>query len=207
MRELLRGVAAGLLALALAGALASRAGWIAIDAPRPGGTGPWILARATGHAAFAALALATLAGLLISTRAGDRWIPRAALVELHGWLSPLALALTGGHALALLADRYLRYDLIDVVVPLASGYRPTAVGLGIAAAYLALVVHASFGLRRRLGARRWRRLHYLSFAAFAAAALHAALAGTDAARPWAIALLAAPIAGVGLLIARRLRRA
>ena len=48
-------------------------------------------------------------------------------------------------------------------------------------AYGALVVHVSFQLRKRLGARAWRRLHYLSFAVFLGALLHGVLAGSDSA--------------------------
>lgn len=207
MRRVLVGAAIGLVALALLGAIASRAGWGAISVPRPAATGPWLIARASGYAAFVALSLDVIAGLLISTRAGDRWLARGQLVDLHGWLSPLALALLVGHVLALLADRYIRFDVLDVLVPMLSPYRPVAVGLGIAAAYCAVVVHASFGLRRRLGTKLWRRLHYLSFVALGAAAVHAVLAGTDAARAWAIAICAAPLLGAAVLIAGRLRAA
>ena len=204
MRELTRGVAIGFVLLALAGAIASRTGLAAIDLPRPAGTGAWLLARATGYAAFAALALDVVAGLLVSTK--NRRVTRGALVDLHQWLSPLALALVLGHALVLLADGYIRFDLLDVLVPFASRYRPAAVGLGVLAGYLAVVVHASFALRKRLGTKRWRRLHYLSFVAFAAATLHAILAGTDAARAWAIAICAVPVALVSALTGIRIWR-
>jgi len=203
MRDVVRGVVVGLLLLAVLGAIASRAGWATIDLPRADGTGPWFVSRATGFAAFVALALDMIVGLLVSTRAGDRWIGRAPAIDLHGWLSPVTLALVLGHALVLVADSYIRFDVLDVLVPFAAPYRPVAVGIGVIAAYLALVVHASFGLRRRLGTRTWRRLHYLSFVAFVAAALHAMLAGSDSSRPWAVALYAAPLAIVLALIAHR----
>lgn len=204
MREVIRGIAVGFVVLALAGAIAGRTGLAAIDVPRPPGTGAWLLARATGYAAFAALSLDVVAGLLVSTK--TRSLPRAALVDLHGWLSPLALALVLGHALVLLADSYIRFDLLDVAVPFVSRYRPVAVGLGVLAGYLAVVVHASFALRKRLGAKMWRRLHYASFVAFAAAALHAILAGSDAARAWAIAICAVPVALVLALVGVRVWR-
>ena len=203
MREVLRGVVWGLAVLAVLGAIASRAGWVAIEVPRPTGTGPWFISRATGFAAFIALTLDVIVGLLVSTRAGDRWPGRANAIDLHGWLAPVTLALVLGHALVLLGDRYIRFDVLDVIVPFAAPYRPVAVGVGVIAAYLALVVHASFGLRKRLGARTWRRLHYLSFVAFVAAALHAILAGTDSSRGWAVALYGFPLAVVGALIAVR----
>jgi len=203
VRDAVRGVVAGVVILALLGAVASRLGWAAIDVPRPDGTGPWLVSRATGFAALAALALDVIVGLLMSTRLGDRWVARAHAIDLHGWLSPVALALVLGHAAVLLADGYLRLDVLDVVVPFMAPYRRVAVGLGVVAAYLAAVVHLSFGLRRWLGTRAWRRLHVLSFAGFALAALHAILAGTDASRPWAIALVGAPLAVVAGLVAVR----
>lgn len=207
MRDAIRGLVWGLVGLAVLGAIASRAGWIATALPRADGTGPWLLSRATGFAAFAALSLDVIAGLLVSTRAGDRWIARGHTIDLHGWLSPVALALVAGHAVVLLADGYIRFDALDVLVPFASPYRPVAVAIGVVAAYLALVVHASFGLRKRLGAKTWRRLHYLSFVAFVAAAVHAILAGTDAARPWAVALYGTPLVIAAGLVVTRVRRA
>ncbi len=205
MRDVLRGAVVGLVMLALLGAIASRAGWATIDVPRPDDSAPWFVSRATGFAAFTALALDVIVGLLVSTKAGDRWIARAHAIDLHSWLSPVSLSLVAGHALILLADGYIGFDLLDLVVPFAARYRPLAVGIGVIAAYLALVVHASFGLRRRLGTRTWRRLHYLSFAAFVASSLHAILAGSDSSRPWTITLYGVPLAIVATLIGHRVR--
>ncbi|MEO8552541.1 MAG: ferric reductase-like transmembrane domain-containing protein, partial [Kofleriaceae bacterium] len=185
------------------GAIANRAGWVTISLPRPERTGPWMLSRATGVTAFIALSLDVVLGLLMSTRAGDRWLLRAHAIDLHSWLSSVALVLVAGHAIVLLADRYIRFDILDLLVPFASPVRTTAVALGVIAAYLALVVHASFALRRRLGTKTWRRLHYLSFAAFIAAALHAIVGGTDSSYPWLVAVYATPLAIASALVAHR----
>jgi len=166
----------------------------------------WQLSRATGFTAFVALALDVTLGLLMSTRAGARLIPRAQQVDLHRWLSPLTLALVAGHALLLLADDFIGFDLVDVLVPFAAPYRPFAVGIGVIAAYLALVIHLSFGLRKRLGTPLWRRLHGLSFVAFIAAAAHILLAGTDASSPWALAVITLPIDVIAGLVVYRLVR-
>ncbi len=203
MRDTWRGVLVGLVLLGLVGAVASRAGWFAIEVPRPAGSGAWFVSRATGFAAFVALALDVIVGLLVSTRAGDRWLARGDSIDLHRWLSPVAIALVLGHGVVLIADGYIRFDLLDVVVPFVAPYRPIAVGLGVIAAYLAVVVHLSFGLRRRLGSKTWRRLHYASFVAFVAAAVHAMLAGSDASRPWAVALYGTPLAAVAALVGYR----
>ena len=203
MRDLVRGSAIGIAIVLVVGAIASRAGWAEIAAPRPSGTGPWQLARASGFAAFAALSFDVIVGLVVSTRIADRRVARGQLIELHSWLSPVALALVSTHAVALLADGYIRFDAVDVLVPFAAAYRPIAVGLGIVAAYIAVVVHASFALRRRLGAKTWRRLHYLSFVAFFVGALHGILAGSDSGHAWAIAMYAIPLAVVVVLVALR----
>ena len=202
---ILRGSAIGLVLLAILLAVLDRAGLATITLPHAGGPAAWHLARATGFTAFVALGLDVTLGLLLSTRGVDRWMARGDGVGLHRWLSPIALALTLGHAAVLLADGFVRFDALDVLVPFVAPYRPLAVGLGVIALYATVVVHTSFALRKRIGARAWRRLHYLSFVAFAAAAAHALLAGTDASRPWALAVIAAPTAAIAALVTTRLR--
>jgi sulfoxide reductase heme-binding subunit YedZ len=124
---------------------------------------------------------------------------------MHRFLSTASLALIAAHALALLGDRVVRFDLLDVTVPFFSRYRSAAVGVGTVAAYAIVVVHASFALRQRLGARAWRALHKLSFLAFAAATAHGLWAGSDARRPWMLGMYLLASGVVGALLAVRLR--
>lgn len=203
MREAVRGLVLGVILLALAGALASRLDLATIGFPRSSTTAPWLLSRVSGLTAFVALALDVILGLLVSSRAANRVFAKGAGVELHRWLSPLTLALVLAHVVLLLADGYIRFDALDVLVPFTSDYRPLAVGLGVIAAYLAFVVHASFALRKRIGAKTWRRLHYLSFVALAGAAVHAVLAGSDGGQLWVRGLYALPIAIVLGLVGYR----
>lgn len=203
MRDALRGVLAALAILVIGGAIADRAGWIAIDLPRPAGPGPWLVVRASGLIAFVALALEVVLGLLTSAGLAVPGLTRATRVELHRWLSPLTLALIAGHAAVLLADDFMRFDALDLLIPFLTPTQPVGIGLGVLALYLALVVHVSFGLRRRLGTHTWRRLHYLSFVGFVLAAGHGLLAGSDRGRPWVLALYGAPLAVVAALVAVR----
>ena len=62
------------------------------------------------------------------------------------------------------------------------------------AAELMVVVYVSFSLRRRIGVRNWRRLHWATYAIFAAATAHGLAAGTDSAQPWASAIYLSAIA-------------
>ena len=69
-------------------------------------------------------------------------------------------------------------------VPFLAGYRRVGVGMGIVAMWLAVLVHASFALRARIGPRVWRAVHYLAFVVFALATLHGVTAGTDTRATW-----------------------
>lgn len=137
----------------------------------------WTTSRAAGVIAFVALALDVMFGLFVSTRLLDRRIPRGASVEVHRWLSGVSLALVAVHALALLADAKVHFDVLDLFVPGRANYRPGALALGICAAYGALLVHHSFALRKRIGVRAWRAIHYTAFAVFVAAVVHGVLLG------------------------------
>jgi predicted ferric reductase len=201
------GVAIGGLVLLVLDAVAVRAGVAPGAIPKLAGSSLWITSRAAGVTAFLALTLDVVFGLLVSTGAADRWIPRARSVDVHRWLSTVALTMTAVHALALLGDRFVRFDVLDVLVPFLSSYRAFAVAVGIVAAYGAVLVHASFSLRRRIGAKTWRKLHYLSFVVFAAALLHGLFAGSDASVPEMQALYISSASVVGALgLYRVLRR-
>jgi len=64
------------------------------------------------------------------------------------------------------------------LVPLASPWHAAAVAAGVVADWLTLMLAASFRLRKRIGQRGWRRLHYATFAAFVLALGHALTSGT-----------------------------
>jgi methionine sulfoxide reductase heme-binding subunit len=169
-------------AIALAGyALAVRLGLLADVMPKLGSEA-WILARASGVMAFAALTLDVVFGLCVSTGVLDRAIPRGASVDVHRWLASVALAFVALHVVGLLLDSTVQFDALDALVPGLSSYRPGAVAVGVLAMYGTVVVDASFAWRKRIGVRAWRALHFVAFAVFAAAVAHGLAAGSDAGR-------------------------
>lgn len=179
-----RWIIVSVVSLCVVEALAVRLGWVSDPMPRLSGPWAWTTSRAAGVIAFAALTFDVIFGLTLSTGVLDRVVPRGASVDVHRWLSSVSLSLIAVHALVLVADRWVHYDALDVLVPGVSSYRPGAVAVGIVATYAALVIHASFGWRKRIGQRAWRALHVLSFAVFIAAIVHGLLAGSDASHAW-----------------------
>ena len=51
------------------------------------------------------------------------------------------------------------------------------------------MIVVSFPLRKRIGMRAWRRLHWATYGLFALATVHGLAAGTDTPTPWAFAHL------------------
>lgn len=138
----------------------------------------WLVARAAGLVAFALLTVSVTLGLMMSTRL----LGPARQKELLGWHQTLmwtGLSMLVLHAGAILFDPVMRFGLPAVLLPGAAPWRPVTVAAGIVAGYLMLTLAVSFRLRRRIGQRRWRLLHYASFGAFALALGHALHAGTD----------------------------
>jgi hypothetical protein len=143
----------------------------------------WYAARASGLVGWALCTLAVLWGLALSTRLlGKRPAP-AWLLDLHRFLGALATIFVGVHVAALVADSYAHFGLADVLVPMASSWRPGPVAWGIAAFYLLVAVELTSLARRRLTVRLWRLAHITSVPLWAVSTVHLLTAGTDARNP------------------------
>jgi len=155
---------------------------------------PWYVARASGLVGWALLAAATLWGLALSTKIfGKRPRPNW-ILDLHRMLGALALVFTGVHVSAILADQYVHFGLVDVLVPFASKWRAGAVAWGVVGMYLLVAIELTSLLRARIPKTLWRRVHYASFPLFVSATVHGLTAGTDATRR--VAMFVALVVGV-----------
>jgi len=123
---------------------------------------------------------------------------------LHQDLSAIAIGLTGLHGALLALDTYVPQTVRQLVIPFAGPYRPEWVGIGQIAFYLMVVVYASFFVRRRIGQRAWRALHYTTFLAFVGATAHGVMSGTDSPADWALWIYASASVAVVFLLAYRI---
>jgi len=164
----------------------------------------WTTARAAGLAALMTASLAISCGLLMAMRIPALRRRAAALRAIHQSLANATFALIGVHALALVFDPVLKPGLAGLLIPFAAPYRPFATALGQVAAYGMLALGATFYVRRRIGAARWRSAHRWLPVFWLLAVGHGLLVGTDATKPWALAALALPVGAATLLVITRM---
>jgi methionine sulfoxide reductase heme-binding subunit len=143
----------------------------------------WELARTTGSCGLILSTLSVSWGILLTGR-GIR--PALTGLDLHRFLSTLALTAVAVHVVALVADAHAKVPLRAVVG--ASDRIPLV--LGAVALWLMMALPATFALKRwkLLSHAAWRRLHYAGYATWAVALAHGVATGSDTRSPVAIAL-------------------
>lgn len=162
----------------------------------------WLLARSAGFTAYVLLTLSVLAGLVLKSRP-FRSLKPAAVTDTHRTLAMLGLGALALHGTALVLDQTVRMPVWALVVPFTSSYRPVATAIGVLTAELMVLIYASFSMRKRIGPKNWRRLHWATYAVFGGATVHGLMAGTDTQRPWAFALYLGAVASVAMATAFR----
>jgi predicted ferric reductase len=140
----------------------------------------WFLSRATAFVALGLLWISMALGLGITNKLAHVWPGGPTAFALHEYTSVLGLAFVLFHALFLLGDHYTNFSLLQLLVPFSTqAYQPFWVGLGQTGFYLSLIVTLSFYVRRRIGQKIWRGLHYITFISYMGALFHALVIGTD----------------------------
>jgi predicted ferric reductase len=146
---------------------------------------PWLFERLFAWLAYLAMAGSVIYGLLLSTRLLDAIAHRPVSFALHQDLAAIGVGLAGIHGMLLGLDTSVPFSLAQILVPGLAPHAPLAVAFGQVALYLAIIVVGSFYVRRHIGQRAWRTLHYLTFLAFLGATAHGIGAGTDSGASWA----------------------
>jgi DMSO/TMAO reductase YedYZ heme-binding membrane subunit len=156
----------------------------------------WILARASGLLAYLLLTAAILAGIVLKARPFGRAIRPAVVTDVHRFVALLGLGALALHGTTLVLDGAVDITPAALVVPGLVPYRPIWVTLGVVAGELMLLVYVSFSVRRRIGTRAWRRLHWITYLVFGLATCHGLAAGSDSDRSWALVLYGAATGAV-----------
>ncbi|HUV28902.1 MAG TPA: hypothetical protein VMW34_16190 [Anaerolineales bacterium] len=143
----------------------------------------WYLTRAAGMIAYLLLWLSTAWGLAIPSKLFGKVLSGDFTFDFHKFISLLSLGFLGLHIVVLTADRYLPFSVTQLLVPFLSPYRPLWVGIGVVAFYLLLLVTVTFYLRKQIGMKTFRYIHFASLLAYVGAVIHALMSGTDSSLP------------------------
>ncbi len=139
----------------------------------------WYMARAGGIVGYLLLWLSTVWGLTLSSRVTSGLVPAPIAYGLHEFLSILAILFSVLHAVVLLGDEYISFNIFHLAIPFTAPYEPLWTGLGTIGLYFSAAMTGSFYIRKHIGQKVWRALHYFTFAAFLLVLGHGIMAGTD----------------------------
>ena len=167
----------------------------------------WYATRAGGTIALVLLTATMVLGIAAGGQYAPKRIARFEISTLHRNLSLLSLAFLALHIVTAIADTFVHLTWWDAVLPFASSYRPLWLGLGTLAFDLLLAVLATSAVRLRLGARRWKAVHWLAYACWPLAVFHGAGTGTDTRLSLQLLLYAVCVAAVVMAVWWRLHRA
>jgi hypothetical protein len=166
----------------------------------------WYVTRGTGVVALLLLTASILMGIGVAVRWRGRNWPRFAIADAHRNLTLLSIAFVAVHVVTTVADGFAPISLTAAVVPFASPYRPLWLALGTISFDLLLALVATSLARGRVPARAWRLVHWLAYAAWPVALLHAFGTGSDARFGWFTLLGFLCLAAVVLAVLARLLR-
>lgn len=139
----------------------------------------WHIARASGIVAWLFLTASVLWGIVLSTDLFRSHRRPTWLLDLHRALGGLTIGFVAIHVGALLADNFVHFDFVDVLVPFASEWKPWPTALGVIALWGLLAVEITSLAMKRLPRRFWRAVHFSSYVTFLLTSLHGTFAGTD----------------------------
>jgi sulfoxide reductase heme-binding subunit YedZ len=144
----------------------------------------WFLSRGSGLVLLALFSCVVVLGVAQRLGSAPRRLPRFVVAELHRTLALFAVALLALHVVTAILDPYVSIGWLATFIPFVSPYRTLWIGLGTLAVDLGGAVLITSLIRRRLGFRAWRAVHWLAYLAWPVAFVHSLTAGNDLGMPW-----------------------
>ena len=148
----------------------------------------WFLARASGFSLYLLFWLTVVTGLGLTTKLFDRATARPLVWLGHRFTTELAFVFLALHVLTLALDPTTQLGAAGVSMPFQSDVRQPWTDIGILTAWGMIGLTLSFSMRRFIGQRGWRLLHYGAFPLWVLGLIHGLGSGSDTIQPWAIAI-------------------
>ncbi len=167
----------------------------------------WYLSRSAGFVAFTILWVSMVLGLGITNKLARLWPGAPAAFAIHEFVSLLGLAFVAYHGLVLMGDHFVDFSLPRLLMPFSIEYETFWVGLGQVGFYVWAIVTATFYVRRLIGQKTWRLIHFVNFATYTMGLLHGIFSGTDSSVSWVRWYYLASTGSLLVLLVYRLREA
>ena len=159
----------------------------------------WAFGRASGVVALILFTATVVLGIITRSGRPLPGIPRFSVSLVHRNVSLVALVFLVLHVGTLMLDSYAKLNLTDVVIPFMGAFKPLWQGLGTVAFDLVIAIVVTGLLRRRIGVKAFRFVHWFTYVMWPVAVLHAIGNGTNGTSAWF--LLIAVGSGVVVLAA------
>ena len=124
---------------------------------------PWYISRASGIVSYIFLFLIMVSGAMITTKTMYRFLSPPTAWTFHQYLGITLSVSIITHIISLLFDNFLKFSIIELLVPFTSRFAGNYVALGIIGLYLFLAVIISSLFYKMKIPKIWRLLHYLPF--------------------------------------------
>jgi methionine sulfoxide reductase heme-binding subunit len=161
-----------------------------------GGKSLWYATRGTGIVTLLLLTVSLVIGIVTSVRFETREWPRVVIAAMHRNISLVAVVFVTLHVVTTVQDSFAPIHYLDALIPFRSPYRTVWLGLGAVAVDLLLALIITSVVRARLGYRTWRAVHWIAYACWPIAFMHALGTGSDARDGWMVVLGALMFASV-----------
>jgi len=164
----------------------------------------WYATRGAGAVSLVLLSGVVILGILSALRVQATGWPRFLTTGLHRNVALTAVVFLALHIFTAVVDPFTHLGLAAAVIPFSSYYRTFWLGLGVVAFELLLAVVITSLVRGVIGHRAWRLIHWLAYASWPVAVIHAFGTGTDAWSTWFLALAAMCVGAVAVAATYRL---
>jgi len=140
----------------------------------------WALGRGTGVVALILLTITVVLGILTRSGRPAFGLPRFAVTLVHRNSALIGTVFVLIHVVSLLFDPYAQLRVLDFFVPFLGSYHPLWLGLGTVGADLLIAIMVTGLLRRWIGQRAFRVVHWATYLLWPVAFFHSIGTGTDA---------------------------
>jgi sulfoxide reductase heme-binding subunit YedZ len=144
----------------------------------------WYADRASGAVTMLLLTTTLILGMGTTVRWKSAVWPKYISSALHQNVALLIFCFLCVHIATAILDPFAKLGLKDALIPFSSWYRPLWLGFGAVAAELTAALAITSLLRKHIGYRLWRLLHWFSYAAWPLGLLHGLGTGSDTRMAW-----------------------